>query len=63
MLGIVIGTNILMLYYLSEQIVKESLISIKNLGVQWEMKKRNGKKVKVFFDRTKVRDLVIAEVF
>jgi ABC-type siderophore export system fused ATPase/permease subunit len=54
--------NVALLAYLSEQVVKETLVVIKNLGVQWERKKRNGKVLKVFYDASKVQDVLLNEI-
>lgn len=47
----------------SHIMIQETLIVIKNIGVQIEKKSLNGKKTKKFLDCSKIKDLVIHEVY
>lgn len=58
----IIFTNLVILILTGETLIKENLIVIKNLGVQIEKKKKNGKKTVQFIQLPKVKDIVIQEV-
>ena len=50
LLALTIIANLLLITILSELVIKETLISIKNLGVQLEFKRKSGRKSKLFID-------------